>query len=238
VLRLKAVAPLRLDNEEIQRRKRRYDRIAGPGIRVTLVNLEGADAPVRLDNAADIAASEWLTAAEIGRTDPREFDAVMPDCVLDPAVGTLPDAPVPVLGMLRLSAGHLISLGLRFDAVTRNQAIAEELERKLTGYGLAAGLGQVHVLDADFCLISDDDGWAASIAAARAATAAAGAGALLNGCSAVDVTSGTDGPAPVVDPAALALSVLGVSAGAGLVTAAALASACARAGAAAPPEVG
>ena len=226
MLRVKAIAPLRLDGAELERRRRRYDRIAGPGVRVTLVNLAGADAPVRLDDAADIAASERLTAAEISRTDPREFDAVMPDCVLDPAVGTVTGAPVPVIGMLRLAAGHLASLGHQFDAVTRNQAIATELERKLAGYGLASGLARVHVLDADFCLIADDDGWAASITAARAATAAGGSGALLNGCSAVDVTPGSQGLAPVVDPAALALSLLAVASGTGLV------------GAPAPPEVG
>lgn len=219
MMRVKAVAPLRLPAEEMVRRQRRYTRLGGDRLSLSLVNLPEA-APRRLDSAGDIALSERLVRTEIGRTDPDRFDLVLPDCVLDPGVAGVaataegtgePDPPVPVAGILRLAAGHLAALGQPFAAVARNRPIADELAARLTAYGLADRLVSIHVLDADFCLVSDDAGWSAALAPLAATLAASGVRTLLNGCSAVELPDNRINGVLVVDPTWLALRLLAVA---------------------------
>lgn len=209
MLRYKMIAPLELDDDELARRQLRYERLAGGSAAVTLVNLPGG--PRRLDSAGDIERSAELVGQEIGRTDPERFDAVVPDCVLDPCVGELADTPVPLHGILRLAAGTLHSLGAAIATVTRNRAIGDELRRKLALYGLEGSSVGSHVLDVDFCLIADDRGWAAAMAPVVDAARQTGATHVLNGCSAVDVVPVGGGPC-VVDPTRLALAVLAAAA--------------------------
>jgi Asp/Glu/hydantoin racemase len=216
MLRVKAIAPLRLGDAEVVRRQERYTRLGGPDLAITLVNLAGADAPERFDSAAEIAASDRLTAAEIERTDPADFDVAMPDCVLDPAIVDQTDFPVPVAGILRLVAGHLASLGRPFAVVTRNQVIGDELAARLDRYALGGWLDGRYVLDVDFCLISDHQAWSAAMKPLEARLTAAGARTLFNGCSAVDLDTDRLGDVTVVDPTSLALRLLAVAGEAGV----------------------
>ena len=236
MLRIKAIAPLALTGAEVVRRQDRYARLGGDRIQVELVNLTGAGAPTRLDSAADITLSDHLVRAESARTDPQRFDLVLPDCVLDPGVdetlatpaqagadtgtpvrtGADTATPVPVVGILRLAAAHLAALGRPFAAVTRNAAIATELRRRLAGYGLAGCLTSAHVLDIDFCFVSDDSGWSAALTPLASDLAASGVSTLLNGCSAVDLPDNRLSGVLVVDPTDLALRVLAAADGAGL----------------------
>lgn len=205
MLRIHAIAPLRLTDEELARRQRRYDLLGGEAVRFTLTNLE-ADAPARLDTAEDIARSEAAVRRIVRATDPSRYDGILPDCVLDPTVGE-PSA-VPVFGILRLACGHLSSLGLTFAAVTRNTAIAAELSRRLTTYGLAGSLETVRVLDTDFCLISDDAAWTRALLPVTASLRNEGIGVLVNGCSAVNLPDNRLNGVTLVDPTNLALRLL------------------------------
>lgn len=217
MLRVKSIAPLRLEPAELDRRQARYQRLGGDRLSITLVNLTGDGAPARMDTAGQIAASERLVAEEIGRTDPSQFDVILPDCVLDPGIADTADSPVPVAGMLHLVAGHLASLGRRFAAVTRNQVIGDDLARKVAAYGLGDVLTEVHVLGIDFCFVSDHQGWSQAMGPLRATLEAEGTGTLFNGCSAVDVDSDRLGAVSVVDPTALALRLLAVADSVGLI---------------------
>jgi Asp/Glu/hydantoin racemase len=217
MLRVKSIAPLRLEPAELDRRQARYQRLGGDRLNITLVNLDGRDAPARMDTAEEIAASERLVAEEIGRTDPAQFDVILPDCVLDPGIADVADPPVPVAGILHLVAGHLASLGQRFAAVTRNQVIGDDLASKVEAYGLSDVLTGVHVLDVDFCLVSDHAGWAQAMRPLQARLEAEGTGTLFNGCSAVDLDDDRLGRVSLVDPTALALRLLAVAGDAGLV---------------------
>ncbi|HEY1824027.1 MAG TPA: aspartate/glutamate racemase family protein [Trebonia sp.] len=217
MLRVKSIAPLRLEPAELDRRQARYQRLGGDRLNITLVNLDGRDAPARMDTAEEIAASERLVAEEIGRTDPAQFDVILPDCVLDPGIADVADPPVPVAGILHLVAGHLASLGQRFAAVTRNQVIGDDLASKVEAYGLSDVLTGVHVLDVDFCLVSDHAGWAQAMRPLQARLEAEGTGTLFNGCSAVDLDDDRLGRVSLVDPTALALRLLAVACDAGLV---------------------
>jgi Asp/Glu/hydantoin racemase len=154
---------------------------------------------------------------EAVRTDPATYGAILLDCVLDPALDRLEqDAPVPVYGILKLSAGFLASLGHKFAAVTRNQVIGDELRARLEHYGLAGSFHRLIILDLSFDDIADDSRWNASILGALDQLEGSNVRSLINGCSAVDVHPDDRHSTAVVDPTALALTLLGVAASAQL----------------------
>jgi len=206
-MRVRAITPIHVDAGELARRQRRYDTLAPPGVCVHLDDLgDGADVPRALETVDDIRRSEALVRAQLRRTDPAEYEVVLPDCVLDPAVDADPDQPVPVLGILRLATHLLAATGQRFAAVARNRAIADELARKVAGYGLGDLLTDVRVLGLEVSQIPDDTAWAGAI---RRAVAGTDAPVVINGCSAVEVAQRDERPR-VVDPTAAALRMLGL----------------------------
>jgi Asp/Glu/hydantoin racemase len=211
-MRALAVTPIHLPPEEIRRRQARYDRLAPPGLSVELRDV-GPAAPGSLDDEASIRASEHEVASALARAGDG-WDLAFPDCVLDPAV---PEGPapaghaagqaVPVNGLLRLSSLYLSAMNVRFGAVVRNEAIGAELRRRLTAYGLDARTAGIEVLDLPFDAVADAGAWNAALGAAADALAAAGAAAVINGCSAVDVAEHRFA-ARIVDPTALALRLM------------------------------
>jgi len=210
MLRVKAIAPLHLAPEEVVRRQSRYDRLGANRVEVSLFNLDSL-APLQLNTPDDIAASERFVREEIARTNASEFDAILPDCVLDPAVGEVGEFPVPLVGILRLAAGHLASMGESFAAVTRNGAIGDELRRKIIGYGMGDYLTSVELLDVDFCFVSDQSGWADALQPVCESLAGKKVTKLLNGCSAVEIPDRRLGGVVVIDPTELAITLLGVA---------------------------
>lgn len=204
-MRVKAITPIHVPAAELRRRQRRYDAHSPEGVTVELVNLPpDDDVPRALDDAAAIRASDRLVAGEAERTDPARFDAVLADCVLDPGIGA--SAPVPVLGITRLVAGHLAGHGERFAAVTRNAAIGAELVARIEADGHADHFDRLVVLGLEFDDITDEAVWDAALDDVRAQLAGTGVAAIVNGCSAVEVGA-ADG-IPVIDPTRLALRLL------------------------------
>lgn len=207
MLRVRAITPIHVDDAELRRRQQRYDRLAPAGVAIHLDDLGDEPAvPRQLQTEDDVRRSEELVIAEIRRTDAERFDAVLPDCVLDPGVGQVADAPVPVVGLLSLTGHFLAGSGRRFAAVTRNAAIAAELRRKADSYGLADVLTEVRVLGLSVEDIADDRTWAEAV---TRAVADLRVGAVFNACSAVEVHEAGSGPR-IVDPTAVALRVLGL----------------------------
>ncbi|TDD92583.1 hydantoin racemase [Actinomadura darangshiensis] len=207
-MRALAVTPIHLPPDEIRRRQARYDRLAPPGLSIELRDV-GPSAPGSLDDEASIRASEREVAAALARGGGEGWDLAFPDCVLDPAVpdGPALDQGVHVNGLLKLSSMHLAAMNVRFGAVVRNEAIGAELGRRLKGYGLEAYVAGIAILELPFDAIADTGAWNAALGEAADALAAAGATAVLNGCSAVDVEDGRFA-ARVVDPTELALRLM------------------------------
>ena len=202
-MRILAITPIAVDDDELRRRQARYDRLAPPGLSVHLENLgAGPEVPRALETADDVAASEAALQARFAAADPEGFDAFLSDCVLDPVVDQGSSYARPVHGIARLTAHHLAGLGLRTGAVARNRAIADELDRRLRVYGVTAE--PTVVMDLSLEDIVDDATWAAGV---EKAVAGADCQAVINACSAVDVTPVAGGPR-VVDPTATALRLL------------------------------
>jgi len=213
-LRIRAITPIHVGPEELERRQARYDQFSPAGLSVHLEDLPAdPDVPRQLASEADIEASERAVMAMAMTTDPARFDLILPDCVLDTGVRRIRDArpPVPVVGLSELTAGFVAGLGLRMAAVTRNRPIGDELGRRISA---AVGEGSFHGvenLELSFEDISDDVRWNGALEDARVRIeGAGGADVILNGCSAVDVTVG-DG-IPVFDPTRVALRLLSIAA--------------------------
>jgi allantoin racemase len=219
LMRIKAITPIRVTREELGRRQERYRRLSPEGTEVILVNLpDRDDVPLALENEDDLLASDRLVAEEASRTDPAEFDAILPDCVLDPGYPTIAsEGRIPVYGILKLSAGLLHSLDRPFVAVARNRVIADELERCLARYGLMEGFGGVRLLDLSFEDIADDAKWNDALVKVRNPLAEGPVRTILNGCSAVEV-HGDQHPVSVFDPTRLALRLIGIGIEHGLLT--------------------
>jgi allantoin racemase len=210
-LRVRSVTPIRVGPEELRRRQARYDQFSPAGVQVVLEDLPASDAmPRQLATRADIEASDAAVAEVLLDTRPDQFDVLLPDCVLDPGLDRIraADPAVPAVGLSELVSRFVTGLGLPLAAVARNRPIGEELDRRLRAYGLGGHYWGVEVLDLSFDDIADDARWNAALSATR--DRLTGVGAILNGCSAVDVA--TDGGVPVFDPARLALRLLGVAA--------------------------
>lgn len=207
-MRALAVTPIHLPPDEIRRRQERYDRLAPPGLEIELRDV-GPSAPKTLDTDESMRVSENAVAAALEAAGDG-WDLAFPDCVLDPAV---PDAvaepALPVHGLLKLSATYLAAKGVRFGAVVRNEAIAEEFSKRIAAYRLTEYLAGIRVLDLPFSAIAETETWNAALGTAVRELAGLGATAVINGCSAVDVEP-ADLPARIVDPTALAMRLLAV----------------------------
>ena len=207
-MRLRAITPIVVSDDELARRQARYDELSPTGITIHLDNLSSG--PDRLESEEQIRESEQLVYRDVVDTDPGRYDGVFLDCVLDPALEKLQvDCPLPVFGITRLVSGYLASMGLRMAAVTRNQAIADELAARIAADGWSDKLDAVMVLDLSLEDIADASRWNEAVGEA-VSTGGLRADAVINGCSAVEVRP-TGGP-PVIDPTALALRLIGAGA--------------------------
>ncbi|MET4061791.1 Asp/Glu/hydantoin racemase [Arthrobacter sp. UYP6] len=208
-MRILAVTPIAVSDDELARRQQRYNRLVPANISVRLHNLgTGPAVPSALENDDDIAASEAAVTAWFAAADVQDVDAFLPDCVLDPGVGpgSLPQQR-PVLGLLRLAAGFLAATGAGIGAVARNGAIAAELERKLSTYGTGPLHEPVTVLGLSLADVADDAAWSGAVDTALETMSAE---YVLNACSAVNLIGPrSDGPV-LVDPTALALRLAGL----------------------------
>jgi allantoin racemase len=218
-MRIKAITPIRVTDEELRRRQERYRRLSPPGVEVVLVNLpDGPGVPRALESEDDLVSSDRLVAEEALRTDRADYDAILPDCVLDPGLPTIAnDGRIPVFGILKLSAGLLHAMDRSFAAVARNRIIAGELERCIDRYGMREGFNGVDLLDLSFEDIADDAKWHDALMGVRDRLTQGPVRTILNGCSAVEVTD-DDHPVAVFDPTRLALRLIGVGIEHGVLT--------------------
>ncbi|MDH6238114.1 hypothetical protein [Cryobacterium sp. CG_9.6] len=223
-MRLLAITPLCVDAGELLRRQQRYNRLAPVGLSIQLLNLgNGSEIPRALNTNEDIIASEAALLARFRAIDTGNdpeanltaVDAYLPDCVLDPVVD-LPYSGLsrPVLGLLKLTAHFLVSLGGTVGAVARNEAIAQELDRKFVSYGLGQPHGATSVLGLSVADIANDEIWARAV---NAHLQTMPAHVVINGCSAVEA-AGPSGRPVLVDPTKTALQLIALGAAVGAVS--------------------
>lgn len=207
-MRVRSITPIRVSAAELERRQRRYERMLPARWSLELENIpDTAEAPDQLSSPEQIRASERVGIAAGRDTDRSGFDALLPDCVLDPGVVELDAvAGVPVLGITRLTAHFLAACGQKFGVLTRNEMIGDEYRSVIDRYGLAPYFDDVYVLGLSVDAIANDVIWNESIERVARIAADAGTAILINGCSAVEVTV-AGGSVRIIDPTALAFQV-------------------------------
>ncbi|GGJ50108.1 aspartate/glutamate racemase family protein [Streptomyces brasiliensis] len=210
-MRIFATTPLHVGADELTRRQQRYDVISPVGVSVELHDLP-ENAPRQLNSADDITRSEEFVHAALAAA-PTEYDALMADCVLDPAVSRLQEETTrPVVGILKLNLAHAAALSAPMGAVVRDEAIAAEMRRVAGVYGFERWLGDVEILDLPFDAVSTGPAWQERLDDAAQVLGGKGARSLLNGCSAVDVDPEHPSAVPVVDPVIRALDLFAAGA--------------------------
>lgn len=201
-MRLLAITPIRVSDEELARRQHRYDRLCPKDLSVRLEHLrDGSRVPHALNDAHDIEASEAALLDQFNDSDPNGYDGFLPDCVLDPLQGAA--LVLPVFGIGRLTAHYLAGLGASFSAVARNEAIAAELDRRLSTYSLTPQ-HPTAVMDLSVHDIADDEMWTAAVAHT---VQSLDCEYVINACSAVNLTDEVRRPV-LVDPTRTALRLL------------------------------
>lgn len=207
-MRIRVITPILVGDEELGRRQARYTRLAPQGWELVVEDLpDDPDSPTQLASRENLDASERAGLAAGAGTDVDQYDALLPDCVLDPALAELEASnDIAVLGITRLSAGFLSSLGIRFGVLTRNETIAEEYRAVIERYGLTGSFRGAYVLGLSVEDIADTMKWNAAVVDTAARAQADGVTVLVNGCSAVEVVV-EQFSVRVIDPTALALRV-------------------------------
>jgi Asp/Glu/hydantoin racemase len=203
-MRVIAITPVHVTEEEFNRRQTRYDRISPDGLKVVLINFSELE-PKELETSLDVLASDLGLIADIHSINREDFDFLMPDCVLDP--GFRQDGDEFVVGMLECVMTNLISSGHRIGSVTRNEAIGAELVRRIDEYGYSANFVGNEVINLSFDAISNDELWHQSLESAVQKLANKGASIVINGCSAVNLIEAKL-VLEVIDPAEMALSLI------------------------------
>lgn len=143
--RVKIISPLEATEADLARRQRRYSAHAQPGTAVTVVNLAGG--PAALETAGDVLESAAAIFRQgAGRT-PTECDAILIDCVFDPAVQELEEATgIPTFGPTRATLPLVALAAPSFSIVARGAPQGELLAAIVERYGYGSRLRSMRTL--------------------------------------------------------------------------------------------
>ncbi len=133
-LRLKIISPLKASTADLARRQRRYEASAGPDTRLVVENLEGG--PPALNSAGDVLHSAAAIFNQGKYTPPQDFDALLIDCVFDPAVDELREATgLPTFGPTRVTLPLIPLVSPNFAVIARSERQCQLLGETVSGYG-------------------------------------------------------------------------------------------------------
>jgi Asp/Glu/hydantoin racemase len=146
MFRIAILSPLKATEDDLARRQQRYQTQAGPETVVTVHNLDGG--PAALNTSGDILASAAAIYAQGEALDPAAADAILIDCVFDPAVAELEEATgLPVFGPTRATLPLMELLAPNFSVIARSPRQCELLEGLIHTYGYGDRLCSVRALD-------------------------------------------------------------------------------------------
>lgn len=132
--RVKIISPLQATEADLARRQRRYSEYAGPNTQVDVANLKGG--PPALNTAGDVLSSAAAIFQQGRETATGEFEAILIDCVFDPAVEELQEATgIPTFGPTRVTLPLLSLVAPNFSIIARTQRQCELLAELVAGYG-------------------------------------------------------------------------------------------------------
>ncbi|HID52999.1 MAG TPA: hypothetical protein EYP41_13330 [Anaerolineae bacterium] len=147
--RVKIISPLHASESDLARRQRRYQEVAGGDTVVTVVNLAGG--PVALNSSGDILSSAAAIYRQGKETSTDDFDAILIDCVFDPAVAELREATgLPVFGPTRTTLPLISLVAEEFSIIARSPRQCELLAELVAREGFGGQLRSVRALDISY----------------------------------------------------------------------------------------
>jgi allantoin racemase len=143
--RVKIISPIKIDDADLRRRRMRYSERAGPDTEIQVFNLP--EGPTTLSTPGDILFCEHAVFQEGMRTHPGEFDAILIDCVFDPAVDALREqCPVPTIGPMRVTLPFVTLVASTFSYVARAERQIMWLADLARKYGFGDRLASARAL--------------------------------------------------------------------------------------------
>jgi allantoin racemase len=143
--RVKIISPLKATKADIQRRQRRYSEHAGPDTQAEVFNLE--EGPLALNTPDDLIFCEHAVFQEGAKTDRNDFDAILIDCVFDPAVDALrEETGIPTFGPTRITLPLISLVAPDFSIIARIKKQSELLAEVVKKYGYSDRLVATHAL--------------------------------------------------------------------------------------------
>lgn len=132
--RVKIISPIKIDEADLRRRQIRYSEYAGSDTQISVFNL--SEGPSTLDTAGDILFCEHAVFQEGMRTNPSDFDAILIDCVFDPALIALREqCPVPTFGPMKATLPMVMQIASNFSYIARAERQTLWLAETAARYG-------------------------------------------------------------------------------------------------------
>lgn len=209
--RVKIISPLKAVEADLARRQRRYAEHARPGTAVTVVNLR--EGPAALDSAGDVLLSASAIFREGAAITAREADAILIDCVFDPAVEELAEATgLPTFGPTRTTLPLVALVAPSFSIVARSERQCELLAATVERCGHGSRLRSLRALGLTYEEARQPDRFErAMVAQLRRVVTEDRAGAVVLGSTTMALTDGMVAAAegrPLFMPGLVALRVI------------------------------
>lgn len=147
--RVKIISPLEATEADLARRQRRYGEQARPGTQLLVENLSGG--PAALNTSGDVLASAAAIYQQGQGTRLDDYDAILIDCVFDPAVEELREATgLPTFGPTRVTLPLIGLVAENFSIIARTSRQCELLAETVSGYGYGDQVRSLRALEISY----------------------------------------------------------------------------------------
>lgn len=210
-LRMKIVSPLKATEDDLARRQRRYGQHAGTNTRVEVENLDGG--PAALNSSGDVLESAAAIYRQVLGSSSKAWDALLIDCVFDPAVDELREATgIPTFGPTRTTLPLIPLVADNFSIIARTRRQCELLAEVVAKQGYGDFLHSLHALDISYEEAKQSATFErVMVSRLRAAVAEEGAGAVMFGSTTMaigDEMRAASGGVPLFMPGMVALRLI------------------------------
>lgn len=147
--RVKILSPLTATDADLARRQQRYGEQARPGTQLLVENLHGG--PAALNTSGDVLASAAAIYQQGQGTKADDYDAILIDCVFDPAVTELREATgLPTFGPTRVTLPMIALVADTFSIIARTSRQCELLAETVTDYGYGDQICSLRALEISY----------------------------------------------------------------------------------------
>lgn len=147
--RVRILSPLKATADDLARRQRRYEQHAGPQTRVQVENLDGG--PAALNSSGDVLLSAAAILQQALDAAPEQWDAILIDCVFDPAVDEIREATgAPTFGPTRTTLPLIPLVADNFAIIARSRRQCELLAELVAREGYGDYLQSLRALDISY----------------------------------------------------------------------------------------